>query len=160
MASDVRGSSKAGWIFALVIAASGCGGFVESGDDVQRLTVGTEGGTLAMGDFALVVPPRALAHTVTLSAHREEADAPAGPAFTVGSTEHVTFPSMAANVTLHYDAAIHTHPAEVFVAILVSNVWHRLDPPAGDPHAPGVAHGETTAIGTFGVVECPGGVCP
>jgi hypothetical protein len=160
MASELRSRSKAGRILALAIAASGCGGFVESGGDVQRLTVGAEGGTLAIGDFALVVPPQALAHTVTLSAHREETDAPAGPAFTVGSPDIVTFSSVAADVTLHYDDAVHTHAAEVFVAILVSNVWHRLDPPAGDPHTPGVAHGETTEIGTFGVIECPGGVCP
>jgi hypothetical protein len=162
MASERRSRSKAGWILtlAVAIAGPGCGGFVESGDDVQRLTVGEEGGTLAMGEFALVVPPYALAHTVTLSAHREETDAPAGPAFTVGSTAHVTFPSVAANVTLHYDAAVHTHPAEMFVAILVSNVWHPLDAPAAGSHTPGVAQGETTEIGTFGVIECPGGVCP
>jgi len=160
MASERRSRSKAGWILALAIAGPGCGGFVESGDDVRRLTVGEGGGTLAIDEFALVVPPHALAHTVTLSAHREETDAPAGPAFTIGSADHVTFPSVAATVKLHYDAAVHPHPAEVFVAVLVSNVWHRLDPPASDPHTPGVAQGETTEIGTFGVIECPGGTCP
>jgi hypothetical protein len=160
MHSELRRQATAGLVAGLAIVASGCGGFVESGDGVQRLTVGAEGGTLAMGDFALVVPPHALDHTVTLSAHREAMDAPAGPAFTVGSTDHVTFPSVAANVTLRYDAAVHTHPAEMFVAILVSEVWHRLTVPAGDPHTPGVAHGETIEIGTFGVIECPAGACP
>lgn len=114
---------------------------------------------LAIGDFALVVPPRALDHTVTLSAHRQAMDAPAGPAFTVGSIAHVTF-SIAADVTLLYDASIHMHPADVFAATLVSGVWHRLTRPAGDPGTPGVAHGEATEVGTFGVIDCPRGVCP
>jgi hypothetical protein len=147
-------------IVGLAIVVSGCGGFVESGDGVQRLTVGAEGGTLAMGDFTLVVPPHALDHTVTLSVNRETMDAPAGPAFTVRSISYVTFSSIAADVTLHYDAAVHTHPADVFVGTLASGVWHRLTRPAGDPGTPGVAHGEATELGTFGVIDCPGGVCP
>jgi len=139
---------------------AGCGDFVESGDGVQRLTVGAEGGTLTIGDFALVVPAHALDHTVTLSAHRETMDAPAGPAFTVTSTDHVSFPSIAADVTLHYDATIHMHPSDVFAATLVSGVWHQLTRPAGDPGTSGVAHGVTMDVGTFGVIDCPGGVCP
>ena len=159
MRSELRWSVVGMFVFALA-AGTGCGDFVESNDDVKRLTVGTEGGTLTIDTFALVVPPHALDHTVTLSAHREATDAPAGPAFTVASTDPVTFPSIAAEVTLHYDAAVHTHPADVYAATWVSGVWHQLTRPAGDPGTAGVAHGVTTAVGTFGVIDCPGGVCP
>ena len=100
------------------LGAAACGGFVESGDSVARLTVGTEGGTLTLDGFALVVPPHALGGTVTLSAHRAATDAPAGPAFVVEPAD-VTF--------------------DVCPAMAVS--------------------GPLTG-GTFGVVECPGGVCP
>ena len=159
MRSELRRSLVGVFVFALA-AGTGCGDFVESNDDIKRLTVGAEGGTLTIDTFALVVPPHALDHTVTLSAHREATDAPAGPAFTVASADHVTFPSIAAEVTLHYDAAVHMHPADVYAATLVSGVWHQLTRPAGDPGTSGVAHGVTTAVGTFGVIDCPGGVCP
>jgi hypothetical protein len=159
MRSELRTGSMAGLVVALAIA-SGCGDFVESGDGVQRLTVGTEGGTLTLGEFELVVPPHALDHTVTLSVHRETADAPAGPAFTVSATDQVSFGSTPADVTLHYDTAVHTHPADVYAATLVSGVWHQLPRPAGDSGTSGVAHGVTTDVGTFGVIECPAGVCP
>ena len=56
MRSELRTGSMAGLVVALAIA-SGCGDFVESGDGVQRLTVGTEGGTLAIGEFALITEP-------------------------------------------------------------------------------------------------------
>src|SRR5262245_46639041 len=160
MASELQRRSAAGLIAALAIAAVGCGDFVESGDDVQRLTVGAEGGTLTFGEFALVVPPHALDHTVTLSAHRAAMDAPAGPAFTVDSTDHVSFASMPADVTLHYDAAVHMHPSDVYAAISVSGVWHQLPRPATDPGTSGLAHGATMDLGTFGVLDCPGGICP
>ena len=160
MRSELRTRSTAGLVVALAIVASGCGDFVESGDSLKRLTVGTEGGTLAIGDFALVVPPHALDHTVTLTAHREAIDAPAGPAFTVTATDHVSFASTPADVTLHYDAAVHMHPSDVYAAALVSGVWHQLPRPAGDSGTSGVAHGVTTEVGTFGVIDCPAGVCP
>ena len=160
MRSELHTWSVIGMFVVGLSAGAGCGDFVESNDDVKRLTVGAEGGTLAIDTFALVVPPHALDHTVTLSAHRETTDAPAGPAFTVGSTEPVTFPSIAAEVTLHYDATVHMHPPDVYAATLVSGVWHQLARPAGDPGTAGVAHGVTNAVGTFGVIDCPGGVCP
>lgn len=161
MPSELRAVSvTAAFVVLLAAAGAGCGDFVESNDDVTRLTVGAEGGTLTIGGFALVVPPQALDRTVTLSAHREATDAPAGPAFTVSSTDPVTFPSIPADVTLHYDASIHMHPADTFAATLVSGLWHRLTRPAGDPGTAGVAHGVTMDLGTFGVIECPGGVCP
>ena len=159
MRSELRTGSMAGLVVALAIA-SGCGDFVESGDGIQRLTVGTDGGTLALGEFALVVPPHALDHTVTLSARRETMDAPAGPAFTVSATDQVSFGSTPADVALHYDTAVHTHPADVYAGTLVSGVWHQLPRPAGDSGTSGVAHGVTTDVGTFGVIECPAGVCP
>ena len=144
----------------LATGGSSCGGFVESGGDVKRLTVGAEGGTLATEGFALVVPPHALGEIFTLSAQRAAMDAPAGPAFTVGPG-HVTFdPTIPADVTLHYDATVHAHPADVFAAILVADVWHMLARPAGDTGTAGIAHGVTPGVGTFGVVDCPGGVCP
>lgn len=160
MASDHRMAFSAAAVAALAIVASGCGDFVESSEDVQRLTVGAEGGTLTIGELALVVPPHALDHTLTLSAHREAMDAPAGPAFTVESTDHAPFASMPADVTIHYDALLHTHPSEVFAATLVSGVWHQLPRPATDPGTSGLAHGTTTDVGTFGVIDCPGGACP
>ena len=160
MRSELRAGSIAGLVVALAIVASGCGDFVESGDGVQRLTVGTEGGTLAIDEFALVVPPHALDHTVTLSAHREATDAPAGPAFAVTSTDHVTFGSTGGDVTLHYDTAVHMHPSDVYAAALVSGVWHQLPRPAGDSGTSGLAHGVTMDVGTFGVIDCPAGVCP
>ena len=160
MRSELPAWSLIGAFVVVLAAGAGCGDFVESSDDVKRLTVGAEGGTLTIDTFALVVPAHALDHTVTLSAHREMTDSPAGPAFTVGSTDHVTFTPVAAEVTLHYDAAVHTHPAETYAATLVSGVWHQLTRPAADPGTPGVAHGETTEVGTFGVIECPGGICP
>jgi hypothetical protein len=137
-----------------------CGEFVESGGDVKRLTVGAEGGTLAAESFALVVPPHALAHTFTLTVQRAAIDAPAGAAFTVGP-DGVTFdPTLPAEATLHYDAAVHTHPPDVFAAIADANGWHVLPRPAGDTGTAGVARGVTTQVGTFGVIDCPGGVCP
>jgi hypothetical protein len=157
-------SKRRSWTNAFVVlltaAGLGCGGFVESGDDVKRLTVGAEGGTLSNAEFALVVPPHALDHTVTLSARRAAVDAPAGPAFTVSSTDHVTFLSVPADVAVGYDASVHIHPAEVFAAIQVADVWHALARPAGDPGTAGAAHGVTTEVGTFGVIDCPGGICP
>jgi hypothetical protein len=113
-----------------------------------------------LDEIALVVPPHALDHTVTLSARREPMDAPAGPAFTVAATVQVSFGATPADVTLHFDAAVHTHPADVYAATLVSGVWHQLPRPAGDSGTSGVAHGVTTDVGTFGVIECPAGVCP
>ena len=160
MASELRTWFLTATFVVLAAGGAGCGDFVESNDDVKRLTVGAEGGTLAIETFALVVPPQALNHTVTLSARRGATDAPAGPAFTVESADHVTFPSIAAQVTLHYDATIHTSPADVFAATYVSGVWHQLTRPAGDLLAPGVANGVTMDVGTFGLVDCPGGVCP
>jgi hypothetical protein len=147
-------------LLLLVAGGSGCGDFVESGDDVKRLTVGPEGGTLTIGEFALVVPPHSLDHAVTLSAHRAAMDAPAGPAFIVDSTDHTTLGSMPADVTIHYDAAIHTHAVDVYVGIFMSGVWHQLTRPATDPGTAGLAHGVTTTVGSFGVIECPAGVCP
>jgi hypothetical protein len=147
-------------VIMLAVGGSGCGGFVESGGEVQRLTVGAEGGTLATEGFVLLVPAHALGEPVTLSAQRAVTDSPAGPAFTVGPG-HVTFdPTIPADVTLHYDAAVHAHPADVFAAILAADVWHVLARPAGDSGTAGIAHGVTPGVGTFGVVDCPGGVCP
>ena len=160
MRSELRTGSTASLVIALAIVAAGCGDFVESGDGVQRLTVGAEGGTLTMGDLAFTVPPHGLDHTVTLSAHREATDAPAGSAFNVTSTDHVSFPTMPADVALHYDATVHMHPSDVYAATFASGVWHQLPRPAGDPGTSGVAHGVTMDVGTFGVIDCPGGVCP
>lgn len=160
MRSERRSGWTTGWLIALTLVAPACGDFVESSDDIKRLTVGEEGGTLALDTFALVVPAHALDHTVTLSAQRAAMDAPAGAAFTVTSTSHVTFTAMPADVTLHYDAAIHMHPSEIYAATLVSGLWHRLARPATDAGTPGVARGVTTEVGTFGVIDCPGGVCP
>ena len=38
------------------LGLAACGGFVESGGGVARLTVGTEGGSLTLEGFALVGP--------------------------------------------------------------------------------------------------------
>jgi hypothetical protein len=161
MAFDVRTWSRtAALLIGAACAPFGCGGFVESGGGVTRLTVGAEGGTLATTGFALVVPPHALMATVTLSVHRAAVDAPAGSAFTVESAEHVSFDSMTpGEVTLDYDAAVHAHPGDVFVAVAATDGWHALTRPAGDPGTAGLARSATTTLGTFGVLDCPGGVC-
>src|SRR5215468_11026402 len=122
MASNLWKLPLAGAFVLVATAGFGCGDFVESGDGVQRLTVGAEGGTLTIGELALVVPPHALDHTVTLTAQRATPDAPAGAAFTVDSTDHPTSFATAADVTLHYDASVHTHAVDVYVGILTSNV--------------------------------------
>jgi hypothetical protein len=142
------------------LGLAACGGFVESGGGVARLTVGTEGGTLALDGFALVVPPHALGETRTLSAHRASTDAPAGPAFVVEPAD-VAFDAVApAEVALAYDGVLHPHAAEVFVAVSTAGGWHVLAAPPAHTPTLGSAHGLTATGGTFGVVECPGGVCP
>jgi len=142
------------------LGLAACGGFVESGGGVARLTVGTEGGTLTLDGFALVVPPHALGGTVTLSAHRAATDAPAGPAFVVEPADTMFDAVAPAELALNYDGALHTHAAEVFVAVFAAGGWHMLAAPTGHTPTLGSAHGLATTGGTFGVVECPGGVCP
>ena len=150
-------------MFASLIALGGtpaCGDFVESGGAVTRLTVGTVGGTLATDQLALNVPVHALTTTVTLTAARAGTDAPASRAYTVGP-DHVTFDGAApAEVTIHYDGALHPHPVDVFAAVQTGGAWHVLTRPAGDTGTAGVARGVTTMTGTFGAIDCPAGVCP
>jgi hypothetical protein len=160
MAFDARAWSRtAALLIAGACAPLGCGGFVESGGGVTRLTVGAEGGTLATSGLTLVVPPHALTATVTLSAHRAAGDSPAGSAFTIEPADVGFDPLTPAEVTLDYDATAHAHPSEVFAAVSAAGGWHALPRPAGDPGTAGLAHGVTTTLGTFGVLDCPGGVC-
>lgn len=161
MASD-RHTSRTGAALLLTccLGLAACGGFVESGGGVSRLTVGAEGGRLTMEEFALVVPAHALASTVTLTVHRSSTDAPAGAAFVVEPTD-VTFDGAApAEIRLAYDGTLHPHASEVFAAVSSANVWHILPAPAGETPTLGSAHGLTNHGGTFGVVDCPGGTCP
>ena len=146
----------------IVISASApaCGDFVESGGDVTRLTVGAEGGTLTTEQLALIVPPHSLTSPVTLTAERGPADAPASHAYVVGPHQITFDATIPAEVTIHYDSAVHTHPTEVFAAVQTGGVWHQLPRPTGDTGTVGVARGVTTMTGTFGAIECPGGVCP
>ena len=147
-------------LIALAASAPACGDFVESGGDVTRLTVGAEGGTLATEQLALIVPPHALSTTVTLTAARAATDAPASHAYAVGP-DHVTFDGAApAEVTVHYEGALHPHAVDVFAAVLSGGAWHALTRPAGDTGTAGVARGVTTVTGTFGAIDCPAGVCP
>ena len=145
--------------FVLAAGVVACGGFVESDGSVSRLTVGAEGGRLTSGSFALAVPAHALAVTVTLSAQRVASDAPAGPAFVVGP-DHVTFDiGSPAGVELAYDQALYPHVLEMFAAVLAASGWQPLATSSTAPGTPGIVRGLTTAVGTFGVINCPGGVC-
>jgi hypothetical protein len=102
------------------------------------------------------VPAHALAHTTTLSVSRAPTDAPDGPAYVLEpATAAFAAP---ATLTLTYDAAVYPHPVEVFVATFTGSAWHQL--PAAGPVESGAAHATTTHAGTFGLVHCPGGVCP
>ena len=161
MASE-RHTGRMGAVLVVTcgLAVAACGGFVESGGGVARLTVGAEGGMLELESFALVVPPHALAATVTLSVHRAPTDAPAGPAFVVEPAD-VTFAiAPAAEVRLPYDATLYPHATEVYAAVSLADGWHILATPPGDTPTLGSAHGLTTNGGTFGVINCPGGICP
>lgn len=142
------------------LGLAACGGFVESGGGVARLTVGTEGGSLTLEGFALVVPPHALGGTVTLSAHRAPTDAPASPAFVVEPADVVFDSAAPAEVTLVYDGVLHPHATDAFAAISSAGVWHILAAPSGQTPVLGSAHGLTSHAGTFGVVDCPAAVCP
>jgi hypothetical protein len=146
-------------VIALGAASGGCGGFVESGEGVTRLTVGAQGGTLEAPGFALVIPPHSLTATFTLSVRRAPSDAPAGPAFTVEPV-HVAFdPATPAEVRLESDAAAYPHVPEMFAAIATTDGWHSLTRPAGNSGSAGVVYGMTTTVGTFGPLNCPGGSC-
>ena len=160
MASDRLCPWRTLVVFAAFAAAPvACGGFVETGGGVTRLTVGAEGGTLETDGFALVIPAHALGMTVTLSAERAHSDSPAGPAFAIEPASVTFDQGMPAEVRLAYDGAAHPHALEVFAAILQSGGWQALPPPVGDVATAGSAHGTTTTVGTFGVLGCPGGVC-
>src|SRR5262245_31148823 len=124
-------------VLALAAGGAACGGFVESGGSISRLTVGPEGGRLTYDTFALGVPPQAVGSTVTLSAQRAASDAPAGPAFVVGP-DHVTFPMAApAEVELAYDAISYPHPFFFFFFFFSSGGWQPLSASPTDPGAPG-----------------------
>jgi hypothetical protein len=145
---------------ACFIGAPACGGFVESGNGVARLTVDERGGTLSIDSLSLTIPPSALQKTWTLAARRAGTDAPVGPAFVVEPSD-VLFDEMhPADVGLAYDAVAHPHAADMFAATLVGGSWHALEVSQGAAIPPGVAHGITTVTGTFGILECTGGACP
>ena len=155
-----RTSARGQQAVLLVVAAvvAGCGTFVESNDQVARGTVGQSGGALKLDAFSIAVPADSLDHTVTLSVSRAAFDAPSGHAFTVDPADVVFATTAPATISIAYDAAVYQHPSEVFVAMLTGATWH-MQPAAGTAEA-GVAHASTTHTGTFGVVVCPGGVCP
>jgi hypothetical protein len=138
--------------------AAGCGSFVESSDSTARLTVGPTGGALHLDAFSLTVPPDALVHTVTLAVHRATFDAPDGHAFVLEPADALFAAAAPATVSLAYDATVYPHPVEVFVATFTGTAWHLL--PAAGAAEVGVAHASLTQAGTFGLIHCPGGVCP
>ena len=145
---------------ACFIGAQACGGFVESGNGVARLTVDERGGSLSIDSFSLTIPPNALQKTVTLTVRRAGTDAPVGPAFVVERSDVLFDATHPADVGLAYDAAAHPHASDMFAGMLVEGSWHALEVPQAAAILPGEAHGLTAATGTFGILECTGGVCP
>jgi len=148
------------WAAAFFIfgAAAGCGGFVESDDQIARATIGQAGGALHLQTVSLAVPAHALTNTVTLSLRRAAFDTPSGPAYTLEPATALFDAAAPATLSIGYDAAAYPHPVEVFVGMYTGTAWHML--PAAGAAEVGVAHATLTHTGTFGVLHCPGGVCP
>lgn len=145
-------------LLAWVAGGAGCGSFVESDDKTVRATIGATGGALHLDGLSVVVPVHALVHTVTLSLSHPTFESPNGHAYVLDPPDTVFDVAAPAMVTIAYDAATYQHPSEVFVATYMGGTWHSL-PAAGTPEG-GAAHATTTHAGTFGLINCPGGVCP
>jgi hypothetical protein len=145
-------------LLAWVGVLPGCGSFVESDNQIARVTVDATGGALHLDAFSLTIPPHAVSRVVTLSVRHAGIEAPIGHAYQLDPSDAVFDAAAPATISIAYDPAAYPHPSEILVVTYTGTAWHALAP-AGTPEV-GVAHGSTTHTGTFGVMQCPGGVCP